>query len=66
MIRLSVEPYCHGCPSFYPDYDICRMPDGNAYVVVKCDRSEECKHIKQYLERREAVKARDRMEDDAK
>lgn len=49
MIELKVHDYCHECPMFEADVKTVYSNDAPISHYVRCSRSDECKHIIQYL-----------------
>ena len=49
MIELKVQNYCHECPMFEADVKTVYSNDTPISHYIVCTRSDECKHIIQYL-----------------
>lgn len=49
MIELKVRDYCHDCPMFEADVKTVYSNDIPVAHYISCTRSEECRHIIQYI-----------------
>lgn len=50
MIKLVVAEYCHDCPSFNATCDTVFDGHNRPSHYIKCLNSDECRHIRQYIE----------------